>query len=408
MLVSCQEWFGDGSRLQSGRNDHLEGIPVTPPEESTPEEKGNDTTVFVTAISYPAGVDWVRDSGAEGARLILFANGEEILNLPVGERYLISPDTDMHRVCRGHLYSDYSTGNETVVFRDGKELFRFPGRESLKGFYIQPEETVFTLGQSRDGVGWTLRRNGEVVASDTESILLQESDSHSFPYGALQAKEEHIWFFYHIPRIGWKGIRPGEFFLWKDGETTPVSLPELTDKVFDIRIIDDKTVMCYSASSSPEILVDGSSFSPGSHETIPSRCRLFPTGDGDFRIAGSAYSYESGWDAIRLWDRRGLIKLFDQGVSVGEFCFEDGNMAYVSALEDGYAEKAVKSGTGETFALPADSRFVARRCALLYKGKLYLALSGEGPRNSRSGLWIDGEFTPYEINGPLTGVWVEP
>ena len=402
-LVSCQGWFGDDSRLPSGWDDHLKGTPVTPPEETVPQ-KGRDTTVYVTAVSYPAGIDWVRDSGADGVQLLLFADGEEILSLPVGESHLTSPDPDMHRVCWGHLYTDYSTKSETVVMRDGKEIFRFTGRESLKGFCAMSEDYIVTLGQNRDGDGWTLRKNGEEIASSPNGILLQEADSHSFPSGALQTENEHIWFFYHIPQKSWRGIRPGEYFLWKDGQTYPISLPELADKVFDLRVIDGKTVMYYSGAAFPEVRVDGSTYSPGSYENALSWCRLFPTGDGDFRIAGSSFYSEPDGSTALLWDRDRLLKQYSPGEVIGEYCFERGRMAFVSGPTEGFADKAVVDE--KTLVLPEESRFVVRRCALLRYGKLYLALSGENARDSESGLWVDGEFTPYNINGPLTGVWV--
>ena len=92
-------------------------------------------TRYVTGIEYPAGYDWMPDLGnnAEGAVLFLMREENRILEIPVGYDNCVSADADMHRCIDGHLYTDFSTDQETVIKKDGAEIFRFFGREMIIG-----------------------------------------------------------------------------------------------------------------------------------------------------------------------------------------------------------------------------------------------------------------------------------
>lgn len=405
-LGSCQFLQDSSPLLQSGRNDRLE--PDHPSDSTSAGGNGSvpDTTVYVTAVDYPEGTDWVKFPYAPGSRLVLFANGVKTMEIPVGAGYLTTVDSDMHRLRGGHLYTDYSTAGETVILKDGRQVFRYPGRESLKGFLLSGED-IYTLGQDRDGDGWSFRKNGTAVSSSENGIILSDWDGHSFPGGALQKEGEKLSFYWHIPVSGETGFRPGEFFKYEDGRSEALTLPSGATKVLDIRSIGGKTVICYSGPAAPMLSVGGSILSPGMNGNKLLSCRIYPTGDGDIRLGGRV-RYSEEWTTDECWDRTSRIRQFTPGVSVGEYSFWKGEAAYVSSLFEGYAEKAVRHDGEESFTLPSGGRLMARRCFLLYGGRMYVAVSGEASKGSGSGLWVDGKFTPYEVNGPLTGVWVEP
>ena len=109
--------------------------------------------VYLTAVRFPDGYAWDLDTCAvEGEVWIdLYRDGEKVRSIPAGA----SVHPDMHRYLGGHLYTDWSTDTETFVAREGTELFRFEGREALRGFLVR-EDGVHTLGQDRDGNGFTL------------------------------------------------------------------------------------------------------------------------------------------------------------------------------------------------------------------------------------------------------------
>ena len=88
---------------------------------------------YVTAFDYPEDYDWRTDKekGSVKCSLVVFADGVPMMKVPVGDRYEVSSDPDMHRMLGGHIYTDYSTDSETVIKRDGKTLIRYPGREMI-------------------------------------------------------------------------------------------------------------------------------------------------------------------------------------------------------------------------------------------------------------------------------------
>ena len=113
---------------------------------------------YMTALDYQKGYDWRADP-AEGdvkCSIVVYADGVPVMKVPVGAEYETSGDPDMHRIIDGHLYTDYSTDAETIIKRDGKTLFGYDGRESLRGMEVVDDD-VYTLGQNRDGDGFSFR-----------------------------------------------------------------------------------------------------------------------------------------------------------------------------------------------------------------------------------------------------------
>ena len=119
---------------------------------------------YMTALDYQKGYDWRSDQARESVRcsLVVYADGVPIMKIPVGDAYQTSSDPDMHRIIGGHLYTDYSTDTETIIKRNGQELFRYRAREVLCGMKVIDND-VYTLGQSRDGDGFSYRKNGVVM-----------------------------------------------------------------------------------------------------------------------------------------------------------------------------------------------------------------------------------------------------
>ena len=115
---------------------------------------------YMTALDYQNGYDWRADTARESVKcsLIVYADGKQIMKVPVGEEYETGADVDMHRIAGGHLYTDYSTSEETIIKRDGRLLFRYPGPEAIHGMCVSGDD-VYTLGQSRNGEGFSFRKN---------------------------------------------------------------------------------------------------------------------------------------------------------------------------------------------------------------------------------------------------------
>ncbi len=136
-------------------------VPRPPVPDYVEDAASSRMVTVVTGIEYPDGNDWNawNSSGQGNPSLVVFRDGEKVIDIPVSKDGLVSEDIDMHRYADGHLYTDFCTDNETVISRDGRELFRYSGRERIV-FLAVSGGHVLTLGESRDGQGFSSRSDG--------------------------------------------------------------------------------------------------------------------------------------------------------------------------------------------------------------------------------------------------------
>lgn len=214
-----------------------------------PEEgQINDTVVYVTAVAYPDGLEWQDDSSGGSAECMiqLYANGVKVVEIPGGPGHSASPEADMHRCASGHLYTDYSTDTETIIGCDGKELFRYPGREMICGFIVS-EGCVFTLGQSRSGSGVTYRKNGEIVFSSSSGQVIGGILDSVSPTGALYEDNGSKVFCYRRS-VDQQSGSYSSYYIVRDGVQEQIVMDSNITEVHDIRIIDGVT---YIAANLP-------------------------------------------------------------------------------------------------------------------------------------------------------------
>ena len=151
---------------------------ITPaaPDAPEPPAPEPDTVLYFSAVRYPDGYDWQRDSayGSVPFELILYRDDAPALTLAWDAEACFGPDPDRHHLLDGHLYTERMSGGQTRIGRDGTELFRFDGREFLVGL-LPDGEDLYTLSRKTSGTGFSYRRNG---------ILLLESESGT-PFGDL-------------------------------------------------------------------------------------------------------------------------------------------------------------------------------------------------------------------------------
>ncbi len=135
-----------------------------------------DTTLYFSAVRFPDGYDWQRDTayGSVPFELLLFKDFEPVLALPSGPDACFVPDPDRHHLLSGHLYTERMVDGTTRIGRDGVELFRFAGREYLVGL-LEDGEDLFTLSRPAKGPGFSFRRNGEALIVRTDGA----------PFGSL-------------------------------------------------------------------------------------------------------------------------------------------------------------------------------------------------------------------------------
>jgi len=222
--------------------DEIEQVPgEIPPggytkEDSQPFPPG----VYVTAIDFDKGYDWRRDTtfGLSSGYVKLFKDSTLVLSIPAGPGEEVSLDADKHHFVDGHLYTEYCSMTETVIKRDGRELLRYDGAETLKGILVRDDD-IYTLGQGIGGYrGLTLRKNGEILISK-EKGTVWGSFSDPF-YGESGALYEDLGVMYFSFYTSYKDDSPlaqRRFYLVKNQTISEVWFDETVKVLYDMRMV---------------------------------------------------------------------------------------------------------------------------------------------------------------------------
>ena len=347
--------------------------------------------VYLTAVRFPDGYAWDRDTCAVDGEvwIDLYRDGERVRSLPAGA----SVHPDMHRYRNGHVYADWSTDTETVVTREGAELFRFDGREALRGFLVR-EDGVHTLGQDRDGSGFTYRVDGRILYRSETGIVLGGPDTPGAPGGALSVYGEDVYYACCLP-----SERGKEYHVMRNAERYQ-SFP-VSDGTLAVLVTGGKVARVRSKPRSLVLEVDGK-------ET-----RL--------ALGGSEYCL---WSRLVAWEEDIVALVCAQGAGKKRYYLQTaGGKTFTpmagetvsDVLSDGkrmgwtitdgrgdllrvrWSDGGVTEGTGGFLA--------SGGCALLRDGHLFLALTGRDGAPNR--LQEDSVHTDIPFNGYFTSVTVE-
>ena len=292
------------------------------------------------------------------------------------------------RIRDGHLYTDCVTESQTVVRRDGKELFRYEGRESLRGFLIL-DGKVHTLGQHLDREGFSYRIDGRAVWEKDEGVIVGTEDHPAFEGGALYRDGDRICFSYVR-----EGAGSREVHLVADGKVVRSDVCPEALWIHDQRLIGGVLYRLEKRSAAwkdPTLVVDGKDRVPPPWYRGNSRkCQIVPAPDG---VVVLGYSRPKGTDIPMFWVE-GMGFPIVQREDVGAILYEDGLFAYVAPEEAAVGERRIP--------FPGRMRLLSRKCAVLLGGRLFLALTG-----SPDLLIAGGKETEIPVHGFLSGVRVE-
>lgn len=192
-----------------------------------------DTTLFFSAVRFPDGYDWQRDTayGSVPFELLLYKDFEPVLTLPSGADACFTPDPDRHHLLSGHLYTERMVDGETRIGRDGVELFRFPGREYLIGL-LEDGEDLYTLSRPAKGSGFAYRKNGEVLLRRTDGTPFGDLNIPAFgATGALYRDQEAVCFCFFTGRDAEK-----QFHAVQDGQERRLTGLQAGIFVLDLRL----------------------------------------------------------------------------------------------------------------------------------------------------------------------------
>ena len=348
--------------------------------------------VYVTAVRYPDGYAWDLDTCAVDGEvwIDLYRDGERVRSIPAGA----SVHPDMHRYVGGHLYTDYSTVTETVISCDGAELFRFDGREALRGFLVR-EDGIHTLGQDRDGDGFTYRIEGRIVYRSETGMVLGCLDGTGSPGGALtEYGEDDVFYACCLPTE-----RGKEYHVMRNAErfqTFPIG-----DGTREILVVDGVVSRVQSKPRSLVLEVDGKAFplGLGGGESCL-WCRM-AAWKGDVLALICAKS--AGGKRYFLQTAGGQRLSPISGETVSDLLCDGKRMGWTvtdgkgGLLRVRWSDGGVTEGTG--------GYLFCGRCALVHDGRLYLALTGRDGAPNR--FQEDDTHEDIPFNGCFTGVTVE-
>ena len=347
--------------------------------------------VYLTAVRFPDGYAWQEDTCAvDGPVWIdLYRDGALVRSVPAGG----SVHPDMHRFMGGHLYTDCSSGSETVVSRDGVELFRFEGREALRGFLVR-EDGVHTLGQDRDGEGFTYRVNGRIIFRSETGAVLGRPDEPGVPGGALAEYGENVCYTCRLPSergLQYRVMLGGELLHRLPNGNGVRAFGFLNGRQCRIQV-DGRRTLLYIDDAYDNLAIRGGEgirwcrMTAWEEKILVLLCVTNPSGRRYFLQAsdGSTFQGTAGETIEEV--------LADEKRMGWTVIGEKGNLLRVRWI-DGSATEA------------AGGYLVSGRCALLRNGHLWLALTGRDGAPNR--FQQDKESTDIPFNGYFTSVTVE-
>ena len=380
---------GGSPRKDTGRNDTTATQDVT---------SLYDTVFYVAGVRFPDGYDWQIDTmaGQEKGELVLYKGTDLLVSVPVGYDYCVSAAPDMFRIADGHLYTDFSDSRQTIIKCDGKELFRYDGREQMCGFAVKGKD-VWTLGQDRTGDGGlSLRKNGKTVHSHESGFIIGNLSDTYNPGGALCFVDEQPLFFYYYIAQGALS-KSTHCVMVKGEEVTELTVPKNFNRIMDVKLIGGVPVMAGLIGSTGNIIStikNGAvvGFTLSGYDKI-GNCRITPLADGDMLLSGECFA--SGLVTGYICDKYGNNLFYDiEGRLIGLYVSE-GVDVILSCGENG-ADPAITTN-GRSQGVSGRFLYISARSAVLLGTKFYIALNpagGEGPF-----LLQGGRKTPLGFNG---------
>lgn len=363
-------------------------------------EEGNSTGVgrkvwYAVGVDYQDGYDWRTDNqrGSVKCSLVVFANNVPLMKVPVGDEYETSADPDMHRIVDGHLYTDYSSETQTVLKKDGVELLRYDERELILDMVVEGD-TVYTLGQFRNGGGFAFRKNGHPLVKRTSGYafpgLIKCNDGLRFAFCEVieDVKETH------------------ERYFLSDGENVmQIGVRDDIKKIWDITFFNGN--ICYLASLvgiSAPVLSIGEQMSAlhMSPSTEILSCH-FAECEDELIIEG-VVSQRSEAIFSNIWRQDRLVTAFPHGFTVSSLCASDGGVSCVlnksSNMRNGLIYRC-----GELLPMPSGYVSMGEGTAVMVDGMLHVGLTPE--KSGEPAIWVDGEMKPVHINGFISHLAVD-
>lgn len=336
-----------------------------------------DTVIYVSAVVYPEGYDWQRDtaSGRAGARIVLFRNGVETVSVPVGDGRACA-DLDLHHIVDGHLYTEYIGRAESSLWCDGDFVCRYDAREYLKGI-VRKDGDTYTLSCPCGGNGYSLRRNGEgIMIRSSGEVFGDFADPSYGVNGALYPVGGRICF------VG-RADSGNAVFVVRDGSEERV---DLSARAPDVKIMESGLAVARADKY-------GLSWGRG---TRMWKCAGEVWQTGDVRQEETA--------EIVFAETQDMGRYLAVPLAEASVYLSDKALAAVSWSQSG--KVTVGMSGMENRELDGSWRYISDKCAALSGDMLCIALSAMDP-GMRPVLMVGGRRTELPVNGFATEIRIE-
>lgn len=363
----------------------------TPPGNSTGGGENIVPVCYMTAVDYAKGYDWRADVSRETVKcsLVVYEDGIPVMKVPAGGIYEVCSDPDMHRFVDGHLYTDYTSRGETIIKKNGTFLFSYPGEERISDIRIENGD-VFTLGESRTGEGFSLRKNGETkVFRENGSLmgpLRTDGDSLNFAFfESIRNAEGDIMRYYSV--YGTK--------------VSQIALRDDIIRVWDAMRIGDRVIYLASlAGISQPVVVEGEKMftldMPKGAAMIS--CSIFKVGE---KVGTEGlYKTSAGIRYSAVWINGECVETFG-GHTISALC-TDGDGVFCVLNPPGASSSGRIYRAGDVYAMPEGYACIGSHSLAVVGGIMYVGLSPLAA--GKPLLWKDGQMDTINVNGYISSL----
>lgn len=361
------------------------------------EENGSgggllESVRYMVAVDYPKGYDWRADPARENVRcsLVVYADDSPVMKVPVSQVYQIASDADMHRMAGGNLYTDYTNGIETVIKRNGKPLFSYQGTERISSLTISGDD-VFTLGENRQGSGFSLRKNGDVVIAREKASVV----------APLRPDGDSLCFGFCEQILNAEGTIDRYYSVYGN-KVTNLSLRGDVLKVWDMFTEGGNVVFLASLEGvDVPVLISGEEMKalkiPKGQNMIS--CSMFKAGDR-IGVEGVCLT-ASGALKAGIWIDGTLLVQFDNANFAAVHAEGEGICCVLNPMDE--TSSGIIYRCGEIYEMPKGYLCMGPQCMAMINGILNVGLSSQ--KGEQPLLWKDGQTEALRINGYISGIW---
>lgn len=330
-------------------------------------------SVYICGVPGSADAIWVMKDGVK------------LREIPISESSSASADPDTHFLFSDSLYTTITSRGTTSVALNGQRLFSYNASEYIVSL-CPSRQGLWTLGNDRDGDGFSLRLDGEI-----------EYSSQSGSASPLYFDCGQMCFNYRVSLGDYESV-----YLVRDLSSNPVS-PRYGGRVMDAALCGGQLYVVeafpgsyavWSSDKYREITPPSGFGSAGA--------RLYRCGENTCAAVLNLIGGATGMP-LDLIVEEGEDLILRGGGSASYHYYSDGRSAHLATGR--FRDALSVCWNGEEVELQGVV-VEGERCATIFDGQLYIALSSVAGGNPC--VLHAGKMSELKFSGTLTGIDVSP